>query len=260
MERVPVFMKGRVVLVSGGTKGIGRAIAQAFLGAGADVLVCARKPPEQPIGAGERAAEFVACDVREPAQIDAVVAAARARWGRIDVLVNNAGGSPPANAATASPRFSTAIITLNLIAPLHFAQRANAVMQEQADGGMILNIASVAGLRAAPGVAAYGAAKAGLLSLTQSLAMEWAPKVRVNAIAPGAVRTEAFDSDFAGYGGSADALAATVPLGRLCVPDDVAGACLLLASPWAQFVSGACLLLHGGGEKVVATTPPSSST
>ena len=238
-------MQGRVVIVSGGTKGIGRAIAQAFRAAGADVLVCARTRPADPVG------EFVACDVREPAQIEAVVAAARERWGRIDVLVNNAGGSPAAVAATASPRFSTAIITLNLLAPLHFAQRVNAVMQAQPEGGLILNIASVAGLRAAPGVAAYGAAKAGLINLTQSLAVEWAPRVRVNAIAPGAVRTEAFDQTHAGWD--------ETPLGRLCAPDDVAGACLMLASPWTQFVSGACLVLHGGGEKAMATTPPARS-
>jgi NAD(P)-dependent dehydrogenase (short-subunit alcohol dehydrogenase family) len=255
MEHVPVFMKGRVALISGGTKGIGRAIAEAFLTAGADVMVCARQPPEQPIAVAGGAAEFVACDVREPAEVDAVVAAARARWGRIDVLVNNAGGSPPAVAATASPRFSTAIIQLNLIAPLHFSQRANAVMQEQADGGVILNIASIAGLRPSPGTAAYGAAKAGLINLTQTLAVEWAPKVRVNAIAPGAVRTEAFDRNF----GPDPALAATVPLGRLCAPADVAHACLMLASPSACFVSGACLVLHGGGEKAVAMTPPASS-
>jgi NAD(P)-dependent dehydrogenase (short-subunit alcohol dehydrogenase family) len=256
-------MRDRVVLVSGGTKGIGRAIAQAFLAAGADVLVCARKPPEQPIaaraGEGEtaraRTAEFIACDVREPAQLDAVVAAAREKWGRIDVLVNNAGGSPPVAAATASPRFSTAIIQLNLVAPLHFAQRVNAIMQAQAEGGVIVNVASTAGLRAAPGVAAYGAAKAGLINLTQSLAVEWAPKVRVNAVAPGAVRTEAFDGNFKGGA----ELAATIPLGRLCSPDDVANACVMLASPWSSFVSGACLVLHGGGENAMAMTPPASA-
>src|SRR4051794_10746764 len=112
-----------VVLVSGGTKGIGRGIAERFMAAGAQVIVCARNPPERPLAvAGAREALFLAGDVREPAQIDAVVAAVREKFGRLDVLVNNAGGSPPAVAATASPRFSTAIITLNLIAPLCFAQ------------------------------------------------------------------------------------------------------------------------------------------
>ena len=117
--------------------------------------------------------------------MDRVVARAMDEYGRLDVLVNNAGGSPPVDAATASPRFSTSIIALNLVAPLVFSQRVNAVMQKQAEGGSIVNIASVSGLRPSPGTAAYGAAKAGLLNLTESLAVEWAPKVRVNAIAAG---------------------------------------------------------------------------
>src|SRR6266496_856715 len=112
------------------------------------------------------------------------------RLGGVDVLVNNAGGSPPADSATASPKFSNAIISLNLVAPLVFAQKANAVMQQQAEGGVVINIASLSGLRPSPGTAAYGAAKAGLLNLTQTLAMDYAPKVRVNAVTAGLVKTE----------------------------------------------------------------------
>src|SRR6266700_2446539 len=108
----------------------------------------------------------IAAGVREPEEIDKVIGFATNRFGRIDVLVNNAGGSPPADSATVSPKFSTAIISLNLVAPLVFAQKANAVMQEQPEGGVIVNIASVSGLRPSPGTAAYGAAKAGLLNLT----------------------------------------------------------------------------------------------
>ena len=128
-------------------------------------------------------------DVRDPEQVAAVVAATVERHGRLDVLVNNAGGAPFAEAATASPRFSEKIIQLNLIAPLTFAQQANAVMQSQESGGVIINIASVSAVRPSPGTAAYGAAKAGLLSLTQSLAVEWAPKVRVTAVTAGMVKT-----------------------------------------------------------------------
>ena len=137
---------------------------------------------------GVREALFIAADVREPEEIDKVIGFTEKRLGRVDVLVNNAGGSPPADSATASPKFSNAIISLNLVAPLVFAQKANAVMQQQSEGGVVINIASLSGLRPSPGTAAYGAAKAGLLNLTQTLAMDYAPKVRVNGVAPGSMR------------------------------------------------------------------------
>ena len=140
------------------------------------------------------------------------------------------------------------IINLNLLAPLYFAQRANAVMQGQASGGVIINIASVSGTRPSPGTAAYGAAKAGLLNLTQSLAVEWAPKVRVNAVVAGLIRTEQAHLHYGDEAGIAR-VASTVPLGRLGEPRDVADACALLASPLASYVSGASLLVHGGGER-----------
>jgi NAD(P)-dependent dehydrogenase (short-subunit alcohol dehydrogenase family) len=245
-------MTGKAVIVTGGCKGIGRAIACRFLAAGADVVVCCRhEPAALPRGGASgdaREAAFIAADVREIDAIDQVVAFTLARFGRLDVLVNNAGGSPEAAAATASPRFSAAIIALNLTAPLNFSQRANAVMQAQAEGGVIINIASVSGTRPSPGTAAYGAAKAGLLNLTQSLAVEWAPRVRVNAVTAGLIATP----DALAHYGDAQGLAAvsaTVPLGRMGEPEDVADACLFLASPLARYMSGASLLLHGGGER-----------
>jgi NAD(P)-dependent dehydrogenase (short-subunit alcohol dehydrogenase family) len=127
------------------------------------------------------------------------------------------------------------------------SQAANRVMQEQAAGGAIVNISSVSALRPSPGTAAYGAAKAGLLSLTQSLAVEWAPKVRVNAVSAGLVATE---DSLDHYGGPAgvERVAATVPSGRFASPGDVADAVAYLASPLAAYVSGANLVLHGGGE------------
>jgi NAD(P)-dependent dehydrogenase (short-subunit alcohol dehydrogenase family) len=244
----PLDHTGRVVIVTGGTRGIGRGIAEHFLAAGADVVVCGRTPPETMPEHGGRAATFAAADVREAEQIDAVVDDTVARLGRLDTLINNAGGSPPSDSATASPRFTTAIVTLNLIAPLLFAQRANAVMQDQTEGGSIINIASVSGMRPSPNTAAYGAAKAGLLNLTQTLAVEWGPKVRVNAVTAGLIRTEQahlFYGDDAGIA----AVGATIPLGRMGDPADVADACLFLASPLARYVSGANLVVHGGGER-----------
>jgi len=244
----PLDMSGKVVIVTGGCRGIGRGIAERFLGAGADVAVCCRHEPDAPPEAVSRRATFVEADVREPEQIEKVVDAAVRRWGRVDVLVNNAGGSPPADSATASPKFSTAIITLNLIAPLVFAQRANAVMQEQDEGGTIINIASVSGTRPSPNTAAYGAAKAGLINLTQTLAVEYAPKVRVNAVVAGLVRTEQSHLFYGGQEGVA-AVGATVPLGRMADPSDVADVCLFLASPLARYVSGESIVVHGGGER-----------
>jgi NAD(P)-dependent dehydrogenase (short-subunit alcohol dehydrogenase family) len=239
---------GRAVLVTGGCRGVGRGIAIRFLAAGADVAVCCRHRPEELPAADGREAVFLEGDVRDPDQVAALVAAVVERFGRLDVVVNNAGGSPPADAATASPRFSTSIVALNLLAPLHVAQAANAVMQEQEEGGAIVNIGSVSGMRPSPGTAAYGAAKAGLVNLTATLAVEWAPKVRVNCVSAGMVRTEQADLHYGDEAGIA-AVAATVPLGRLGEPGDVAEACVFLASPASAYISGANLVLHGGGER-----------
>ncbi len=236
--------QGQAVIVTGGCRGIGRGIAQRFAEAGARVLVCCRSEPESlPDGVA-----FVAADVREPDQIDAVLADCAQRFGRVDVLINNAGGSPPADSATASPRFTAGIIALNLTAPIVFAQRANAVMQGQPGGGSIVNIASVSGVRPSPQSMAYGAAKAGLLNATKTMAVEFAPKVRVNAVVVGLVVTEQAHLFYGDEDGIA-AVGATVPLGRMADPTDIADVCLFLASPLARYVTGADVLVHGGGEK-----------
>src|SRR3954451_6699137 len=234
---------GRSVLVTGGTKGLGRGIAAAFAKAGADVMVCARNAPD-----GDVAGEFVTADLRDPEQAAAVVDAVVERFGRLDVVINNAGGSPPAEAATVSPRFVEKIVALNLLAPFYVAQRANAVMQQQASGGgVIVNIGSLSGRRPSPGTAADGGAEAGLATLTESLAMEWAPKVRVTLVTVGYLETEQAGLHYGDAEGIA-AVGTSVPMGRLVQPDDVAAACLFLASPEAAFVTGADLAVHGGGE------------
>jgi NAD(P)-dependent dehydrogenase (short-subunit alcohol dehydrogenase family) len=242
---------GRVAVVTGGARGVGRAISLAFLDAGAEVIVCARHEPapeELPASADrERRAHFVTADVREPDQARGVVEAAVTRWGRLDVLVNNAGGSPSVPSAEVSPRFVASVVALNLLAPFSCAQAANAVMHAQPEGGAIVNIGSVAGHRASPGSAAYGAAKAGLVNLTRTLAVEWAPKVRVNCVTAGLLDTGSGADHYGGPEGLAR-VAATVPLGRMGAPADVAGVCVFLASPLAAFVSGADVLAHGGGE------------
>ncbi|MFZ0186509.1 MAG: SDR family oxidoreductase [Streptosporangiaceae bacterium] len=242
-------LDGCRVIVTGGTKGIGAGIARGFLRSGARVLVCARNEPAAAAlpAADGRTAQFARADVREPEQARHLVATAVDLFGGVDVVVSNAGGSPPAPAATASPRFHARIIELNLIAPLHVAQAANEVMQAQPDGGSIIMIGSVSGTRPSPGTAAYGAAKAGLHHLVTSLAIEWAPQVRLNTVVPGFVATESAAAHYGDADGVA-AVAATVPLRRMATPDDVAEACLFLASPRAAYVSGATLALNGGGE------------
>jgi NAD(P)-dependent dehydrogenase (short-subunit alcohol dehydrogenase family) len=240
-------LRGKVVIVTGGTMGAGKGIAERFLEMGAEVTVCARNAPAEPIAVDGRDAGFVEANVRKLEDIDRVIDDVMQRHGRLDVLVNNAGGSPPADAATASPRFSASIIDLNLTAPLNFAQKANAIMQEQDTGGCIINIGSVSGLRPSPETAVYGAAKAGLLNLTTSLAVEWAPKVRVNVVAIGPILTEKASMHF-GDGKTREAVEQTVPMGRMATPKDVADVCLFLASPLASYVTGASILLHGGGE------------
>ena len=238
----------RLVLVTGGGRGVGRGITDRFLDAGAEVVICGRNDPDELPEAGGRTATFIQADVREAPDIEALFDRIRDDYGRLDVLVNNAGGSPSTEAATASARFAAAIVMLNLQAALSCGQRANELMQAQDRGGCIVNIGSVSGLRASPGTAAYGAAKAGLINLTASLAVEWAPKVRVNCVSAGLILT---DQAHIHYGDEigVEAVAATVPLGRLGTPEDVGNACVFLASPHAAYVSGANLVVHGGGER-----------
>lgn len=226
-------LDGAVALVTGGMRGVGAGITRTLVHAGARVFTCGRTEPGDPVPG----AEFVLCDVREPEQVERLID----EIGRLDVLVNNAGGAPRAEAA-ASPRFHRKIVELNLLAPLFVARQANFVMQQQDSGGAIVNISSVSATRASPGAASYGAAKAGLDNLTASLAVEWAPKVRVNALDVGMVRTERADLHYT------DNTASTVPLGRLAEPEEIGACVAFLASPLASYVSGATLKVHGGGE------------
>jgi NAD(P)-dependent dehydrogenase (short-subunit alcohol dehydrogenase family) len=240
-----IDLTGHVVLVTGGSRGIGRGITEAFVFAGATVVTCARSEAESFPGTTHRV-----CDVRDPESVQALVDGIVAEHGRLDVLVNNAGGAPAADAATASPRFHDKIIGLNLNAPLLVAQVANAVMRTQESGGSIVNISSISAGRPAPTIAAYAAAKAGLESLTKSLAMEWGPKVRVNAVEVGLCRTEQTDDHYGGDERVAK-IEATIPLGRMARPDEVGNVAVFLASDLASYVSGASVGCHGGGEPPV---------
>jgi NAD(P)-dependent dehydrogenase (short-subunit alcohol dehydrogenase family) len=234
-------LSDQVVVVTGGSRGVGAGIVAAFLAAGAHVVTCGRN------GAEVEGAVFVTADVRQSDQAGRVIDTAVERFGHLDVLINNAGGSPHVMADAASPRLIESIVGLNLLAPFYCAQAAHAVMIGQEGGGAIVNVASISGLRPSPGTAAYGAAKAGLINLTSTLAVEWAPTVRVNCVSAGLLRTDAGDEHYGGADGLAR-VAATVPLGRMGTPGDVAQACLFLASSAAGYITGANLVVHGGGE------------
>jgi NAD(P)-dependent dehydrogenase (short-subunit alcohol dehydrogenase family) len=237
---------GRVALVTGGSQGIGAGIAQVLVAAGATVVTCARSAVEAPA----LGTTHLQCDVRDPEAVASLVSSIVEQHGRLDVLVNNAGGSPYALAADASPRFLEKILGLNLTAPLLVAQAANAVMQGQPDGGAIVNISSVSALRPSPGTTAYGAAKAGVDSLTRSLAVEWGPRVRINSIDVGLCRTEQ-TADHYGGDDTVAAIEATIPLGRMAEPTEVGQVVAFLASDLASYVSGATVECHGGGEPPV---------
>ncbi|CAM5297800.1 SDR family oxidoreductase OS=Streptomyces alboniger OX=132473 GN=CP975_30890 PE=3 SV=1 [Streptomyces alboniger] len=238
----------QVAVVTGGTRGVGAGIARSFLAAGARVVVCARRPPERPVRTAGATAEFRALDLRDAAAVPAFFREVAADHGTVDALVNNAGGTPYGLLADTAPARQAKVVELNLLAPLHASLAAYEVMRAQDTGGSITMIGSVSGTRPSPGSGAYGAAKAGLENLARTMAVEWAPAVRVNTVVLGLARTESAHLHYGDEAGVAR-VARTVPLGRLADPSDVGDACVFLASARAGYISGAALHLHGGGER-----------
>ncbi|GAB2739478.1 SDR family oxidoreductase [Streptomyces bullii] len=229
---------GRTVVVTGGTRGVGAGIAQAFAATGAEVVTCARRPPERPV----EGVRFIPLDLRDRDAVRAFFDA----LPRLDVLVNNAGGTPYRLLAEADAERHARVVELNLLAPLTASLAAYEHLARAR--GAIVMIGSVSGTRPSPGSAAYGAAKAGLENLARSMAVEWAPDIRVNTVVVGMVRTELSHLHYGDEDGLA-AVSRTVPLGRLADPGDVAAAAVFLASDAAAYITGASLLVHGGGER-----------
>jgi len=222
--------KDKTIIVTGGGRGIGRGISDSFAAQGANIIICGRRNPETL----PESSHFISLDIREPDAAKTLVDFAIEKTGRIDCLINNAGGGPPVASKDASPNLTQKVIALNLLAPINIAQAAYEPLK--ATGGSIINISSVSATRSSPGS-----------DVTTSLAMEWAPDIRVNAIIAGLVKTEASADHYGGAKGMAH-LAGNLPMGRMGTPDDIAKACLFLADSSNSYVSGACLEVFGGGE------------
>ena len=243
-----ISLEGKVALVTGASRGIGKAIAAAYAGVGASVMLSSRKQDAleaaaDDIGtAGGETAVFAA-NAGEPDQIAACVAATVERFGRVDILVNNAATNPYMGRAIDIdlPRFDKTW-QVNYRGPVVWAQEAWRASL-QAHGGSIVNIASIGGLSVESSIGHYNVTKAALIHLTRTLAADLAPQVRVNAIAPGLVRTE-----FARalWEPAEEAIAARLPLRRLGEPADVANAALFLVSDLGSWITGQTIVVDGG--------------
>lgn len=240
-------LSGKVAIVTGASSGLGKVMAVALAGAGADVALCARTPEKieaaaEEIRATGSKALGVSVDVRDNAQIHGLINKTLEAFGRLDILVNNAGGHFDKDPLELSDRGWSAIMMENLTSVFMFSQAAAKVMKNQGCGSIISNT-SVAGLRSYAINASYGAAKAGIINLTKTLAAALAPhNVRVNAIAPGLMATEAV---MPFYNSRPDMLA-KVPMGRYGKTEEIAGAAVFLASDASTYVTGTTIVVDGG--------------
>jgi NAD(P)-dependent dehydrogenase (short-subunit alcohol dehydrogenase family) len=247
---LPSFrLDGKVALVTGGSKGLGRAIALGFAEAGADVVVASRKAEMCEVVAAEvhalgRRALAVSCHVGDWAQCDALVGQTVDELGGLDVLVNNAGiAPPPPSLGGITEELFDKTIAVNLKGPL----RLMAVAAEHLPaGGSVINISSLSSVRPTPHTVVYAAAKAGLNAVTQAAAQELGSKgVRVNAIVCGPFRTDSFDRSLPSAE-AAEAIASRIPLGWIATPREVVGTALFLACDASSYMTGALLGLDGG--------------
>jgi NAD(P)-dependent dehydrogenase (short-subunit alcohol dehydrogenase family) len=241
----------KIAIVTGAAQGIGRKTAEVLAAAGYGLLLMDRQSCTATMGAVHRAgaeAAEVLGDLTEETVIDCAVEVAHSQWGRVDVLVNNAGISLIAPAETVDAKTFQRMLDVNLVAPFLLAKAFGGMMLEQKSGS-IVNVASIAGLVGVSDRSAYNASKHGLIGLTRTLAAEWGGRgVRVNAVCPGWVKTEMDIADQAASGTYNDAdIEGVNPMGRFATPEDIAQAILFLAEPERSgFVNGHALVVDGG--------------
>jgi NAD(P)-dependent dehydrogenase (short-subunit alcohol dehydrogenase family) len=238
----------RVVLVTGSTRGIGRSVAAAFANLGDVVVINSRDPTATAFVAAELGPSCVgvACDISTLAGVEALFEIVRDRFRRLDVLVNNAGMSMVRESVDLTREDWQRTLDLNLTAAFQCCQRAARMMRDATEGGNIINIASLTAFSPFPKRVAYAVSKAGLVMMTKVLAIEWAPHIRVNAVAPGFIRTGEIDALAQAGHIDLQAIERRTPQGRLGTPDDVANACTFLASRNSGFVTGQTLIVDGG--------------
>src|SRR5579864_1338419 len=249
-------LRGRVAIVTGSTKGIGRAIVEGLAGAGAGVVVSSRKQDLCDTVAKEIEAATgaevlpLACHVGEWEAIPAFVDRVVARFGRVDVLVNNAGISPaPMPPSQMTLEYWRKVFSVNLEGPLRMSQQVAPVMRD-GGGGSIINIGTMAAYHPGPNVSAYGASKAGLRNLTRSMAIEWAPwKVRVNFLSPGPFLSEMLQGAARRQEGYLEMVADGTLQKRVAGPAEIVGPVLYLASDASSFVTGDDISVSGGMPK-----------
>ncbi|MEZ5121710.1 MAG: glucose 1-dehydrogenase [Solirubrobacterales bacterium] len=244
-------LDGKVGWVTGASQGLGRALGLAMAGAGAEVLLTARNRSALDevahlIESAGGVAEVVAGSVTEPRDIDAAISAAERRWGRLDVLVNNAGiGTSYRRAEQVDDEEWARVLDVNLTAPFACARAALALL-ERSEAASVVNVSSVHGQVGGARLAPYCASKGGLELLTRSLAIEWAPKgIRVNSLAPGYLITE-MTAELREHDRLCAELLDRVPMGRFGQPEEIAAAALFLASDASSYVTGATLCADGG--------------
>lgn len=243
-------LDGRVAIVTGGSRGLGRAVAEAYADAGAAVLVASRKADacdavaDGIVSRGGRAVS-VPTKMDEPDQITALVDRAISEFGRLDILVNNAASALDLPIGEITKAGWAKAHGVNLFGPLFLSQTAAPHLAKSPGGGVILNVASAGGRMATPDQVLYGSAKAAMLQFTRSLAKALAPDVRVNVLVPGPFRTQMTERAYPDEQGMA-MLASTTLLGRVAEPEEFTGAALFLASDAARFITGAELAVDGG--------------